>query len=367
MNIRDIKQPTYEQIFDTENLIEAYKEMRKHKKKHEGFYQFDAIFEENLIIVQNELIYETYKPGEVFHKDIFDPRPRKLEIPCLKDRWIHHALVRVTTPVFEAYYHQGAYSCRVNRGTSHCVERWQQVIRKAIGRWNFDWYIVSIDFKSFFASIDREVLMLLIRHLFTDEKIVNLFRITINTVPGAKGLPLGFLSSQPTSNLYATPVDYLITDILGFGLYVRYADDIRVAVHTYEEAKSLIENVEKFALEKLAIRVNLKKTKITRFKGFDDFCGFKVRPHRLSAKINTTKRHERRCIKKKNLFLKKEITKTQYLDTIYSAIKYIIATKSDSNKIRNLLKEVLTCSSYLPQTKKNKRLNTFIQFVKNDY
>ena len=53
----------YSKIYDFENLYAAYLEARKAKRYRHDVMRFTANLEENLIELQNELIYKTYKVG----------------------------------------------------------------------------------------------------------------------------------------------------------------------------------------------------------------------------------------------------------------------------------------------------------------
>ncbi|WP_243467562.1 hypothetical protein [Acetivibrio straminisolvens] len=53
----------YPAIYDFDNLYQAYLEARKAKRYRQDVLQFTMNLEENLIKIQNELIYKTYKVG----------------------------------------------------------------------------------------------------------------------------------------------------------------------------------------------------------------------------------------------------------------------------------------------------------------
>lgn len=53
----------YENIYDFEKLYEAYLKARKGKRYRDEVLDFTFNLEENLIQLQNELIYGTYRVG----------------------------------------------------------------------------------------------------------------------------------------------------------------------------------------------------------------------------------------------------------------------------------------------------------------
>ena len=55
----------YEKIYDFENLHKAWEEARKGKRYRDDVLIFNRNYEEQLINIQNHLIYETYEVGEI--------------------------------------------------------------------------------------------------------------------------------------------------------------------------------------------------------------------------------------------------------------------------------------------------------------
>ena len=100
-----VRQPSYEEIWNDDNLGEAFREISKKRYAHPSWTEFSIDEGDVLCHAQLDLMYETYTPGPVTEFEITDPKPRHIIAPRLYDRLIHHALIRVTLPVFEAYFH----------------------------------------------------------------------------------------------------------------------------------------------------------------------------------------------------------------------------------------------------------------------
>ena len=401
-----VRQPSYEEIWSDDNLGEALREISKKRYAHPSWTEFSIDEGDVLCHAQLDLMYETYTPGPVTEFEITDPKPRHIIAPRLYDRLIHHALIRVALPVFEAYFHPASFACRrgrqrsvvsartdagvrvqveleavrhypiltrekdvkemgfrmlvasygpvsdvqirtiSGRGTIYACLHYQKLIRKALGRWGRDFVIISIDIKSFFASISHPVVKSLIDRLFDDKRIVRLFGKIIDAID--QGLPIGFLPSQHEANLVGTCFDYFATDILGQPYYIRYADDIRILVHTRGEARKVLEAVEDLATTRLGLRLSEKKTKITRFKGSDIYCGMRIHPHHFEAKPATLKRHERRCLKKERQYLSGELPLEKLEATTRSAEDYMAITGADSKTISALKHRIQSYSQFCP-------------------
>lgn len=401
------RQPSYEDVWSDDNLGGALREIAKKRNAHPSWTEFSLDEGAMLEHAQLDLIWETYQPGPVTEFDITDPKPRHIIAPRLYDRLIHHALIRATLPVFEAYFHHASFACRRGRqksivsartskgesvsveleairnypilappreveaigkailqsahgpvsdvkvqtipgkGTIYACIHYQRLIRKALGRWGRDFYVISIDIKSFFASIPHPVIKTLIDRLFDDKRIVGLFSKIIDAVD--QGLPIGFLPSQHEANLVGTCFDYFATDILGYPLYIRYADDMRLLVHTKEEAKKALAAIDELAVGKLGLRLSEKKTHIRHWKGSDVYCGMRVHPHHMEAKAATVRRHERRTLKKERLYLAGELPLEKLDVTTKSAEAYLDLTGADSPKIRALRRRIQSYSQFCPR------------------
>ncbi|WP_238473007.1 hypothetical protein [Desulforamulus profundi] len=72
----------FPKIIDFENLYIAALEARKGKRFRDEILKFNSQLEENLIIIQNELLYKTYEVGKYRQFFIHDPKKR-LIMHCL--------------------------------------------------------------------------------------------------------------------------------------------------------------------------------------------------------------------------------------------------------------------------------------------
>ena len=64
----------YSQIYDFNNLFEAYREASQNKRYHSDILLFTSNLEENLIELQNELIWKTYQPRPFKEFLVYDPK-----------------------------------------------------------------------------------------------------------------------------------------------------------------------------------------------------------------------------------------------------------------------------------------------------
>lgn len=64
----------YEKIYDFENLHKAWEKARRGKRYREDVLSFNRNYEEHLIEIQNQLIYETYEVGRYHSFYVFEPK-----------------------------------------------------------------------------------------------------------------------------------------------------------------------------------------------------------------------------------------------------------------------------------------------------
>ena len=141
-----------------------------------------------------------------------------------EDRIVHHALCHVIEPIWEARFIHDSYACRVGKGTLAALNRAQHFARQYR-------YVLSLDVREFFPSVDHAVLeATLARHL-TDRRVRDLCHTILASggdllaeeytpvfFPGddlfatlrPRGLPIGNLTSQFWANVFLHPLDMFI-------------------------------------------------------------------------------------------------------------------------------------------------------------
>jgi retron-type reverse transcriptase len=291
-----VASPTlFERITAWDNLVAAYREARKGKRRSPEVAAFDADAFANLVNIHEHLLRGTWQPGQARRFWVRDPKWREITAPPFEDRIVHHAIVRVIEPLFERRFIFDSYACRRGKGTHAAVRRTQSFLRGAVRTWTRP-YIVKVDVKSYFASIDHDVLLRQMSRVVRDDRVLALLR----TVYGGYGfsgvgLPVGALTSQLAANILLDVVDHKVKDDLGVRYYVRYMDDMVAVVSGKNAARSLLERIA-LELAALGLRMNPKSGYWPLKRGVD-FCGYRIwtthiRPRRRA--IRTWKARFRR-------------------------------------------------------------------------
>jgi retron-type reverse transcriptase len=139
----------YPRIYDFDNLWTAWRRARRGgKRKWPTVASFEVDLEPNLWDLHHDLRDKTYRPGPYRHFMIREPKVRRISAAPFRDRVVHHALMQVTWPVFEARMIHDSYACRVGKGTHRAIDRCQHFARAHP-------YVLQCDVVQFFPSIDH--------------------------------------------------------------------------------------------------------------------------------------------------------------------------------------------------------------------
>ncbi|NYT62347.1 alpha/beta hydrolase [Alcaligenaceae bacterium] len=274
-------------VIDFENLYLAYQAARLGKRYQRDVMLFASNLEENLINIQNHLIWKSWAPGPHREFVVKEPKLRLIQAPPFADRIIHHALVRVIEPYFERKFIADSYACRVGKGTQRAVMRTQHFLRVAKRNWGDGAYVVKCDISKYFASILHKVLMGQLSVTISDKDVLWLWQTIIAAYghENGLGLPVGALTSQLGANVVLNRLDHIAKDDMGLRYYVRYMDDFLAIVHSKAEAQRVLQAFDE-AVRGLGLSLN-PKTAIHPWQRGVDFCGYRIWPtHILPRKRN---------------------------------------------------------------------------------
>lgn len=287
-----------EEILSRENMMLAYKKVKANKGASgiDGvpISEIDDYLKENWVNIRDKIRKRKYKPKPVRRVEI--PKPnggvRNLGVPTVVDRIIEQAIVQKLTPIVEPHFSEYSYGFRPKR-------RAQQAIVKLLEYFNDGYtYVVDIDLEKFFDNVPQDKLMTLVGKLIQDPDTESLIRKYLNAgvmVEGRyeetrKGTPQGGNLSPLLSNIMLNELD---KELEARGLhFVRYADDCVIAVGSSAAANRVMHTITKWIEKKLALKVNVTKTKVTtpsklKYLGFGFWKGtegWKARPHEESIK-----------------------------------------------------------------------------------
>jgi group II intron reverse transcriptase/maturase len=250
-----------------------------------GIAEVRAYGEERFVReLREELVARTYRVSAVRRVHIPKPgqpgKTRPLGIPTVKDRVVQMAVKLVLEPVFDADF----LPCSVGFRPKKTARMALSMIAKGVNAGFAQ--VVDVDLKSYFDTIDHDLLMGLVRRRVGDVQVLRLIRAWLKAgvlERGAirhpdRGSPQGGVISPLLSNIVLHEVDRQWCDASGNACagarLIRYADDMVLLARTEDGAREAWTRLQaQFAALRLV--VNQEKSGVTtardgfRFLGFD--------------------------------------------------------------------------------------------------
>ena len=261
----------YSDIVSFENIYQAYLECRKGKRYSVQAMEFTMNLEINLLTIHNQLLTKTWIPGKAHCFIVREPKIRQISAPPFSDRVVHHAIMRVCSPLFESRFIANSFACRKYKGAQAAIKTLQKYMRE-----NNATYAIKADVKKCFSSLKHSQLISTIARVISCPDTINLFTIIFAAYGNdcGVGLPIGALTSQWACNLLLDKLDHTMMDQYGFGHYVRYMDDVIIITNSKSEATRGLALLEQ-ALNDLDLELNPKSGILPLRLGVD-FVGYRT-------------------------------------------------------------------------------------------
>ncbi|MFB6147767.1 MAG: reverse transcriptase domain-containing protein, partial [Candidatus Nanohaloarchaea archaeon] len=232
---------------------------------------------------------QSYEPKGFKTFTLFDPKERQISAPYFRDRVVHRSLHNVLEPVFERRFIHDTYACRPGKGTHAGVDRLQSFMRKQ----DTDYYL-KCDIRSYFDSVDHEILIREIDRNVSDGEVLWLIERFLEGYSSeegeGKGMPIGTLYSQLFANVYLDRFDHFVKQSLQTSYYVRYMDDFILLSDSKEQLHTWKEAMQGYLEDELDLDLPGSKTTLEPAEKGATFLGYRVFPHyRLLRKRNKVK------------------------------------------------------------------------------
>jgi len=254
--------------------------------------------------LHNELKNDIYNHSDYFSFYVKDPKLRHIHKACVKDRVLHHAVFRILYLIFDKTFIFDSYFCRISKGTHRAVNRLNDFAKKAGRNNSKTCFVLKLDIKKFFNSIDQNILINLIKKKINNDSTIWLLKKIIKSFP--TGLPLGNITSQLFANIYLNELDKFIKHKLKIKYYIRYCDDFIILSHDKLFLQNLIPVIDIFLENNLKLSLHPNKIIIGKYHKGIDFLGYVSSPFYRTLRTKTKKRIFRN-LSHKRIFLQKGI------------------------------------------------------------
>lgn len=260
----------FDQCFNIDNLYEAYKDARKKKRHKESVIEFEKSIGSHIESLYTSLYDGNYAPLPYVKFVVHEPKERTIYAPAFRDVVVQHAIYRVIYPIFDVTFISQSHGCRKNHG-AHSASKYAQWAMNQCGD---DEYLLQLDIRKFFYSINRQTMGELIDHRIKDTRLTDVMKLFMSMDDSDNGIPIGNLLSQLYALIYLNPLDQFIKRELEQKFYVRYVDDFILFGLELEEAKALKSMIEDFLAKRL--NLSLSKAIICKVRRGINFVGYRT-------------------------------------------------------------------------------------------
>lgn len=335
---------TIEELTTLDNICGAFYECAKVSFWKESTQRFRDNLLLKAIELQDELRNGTYKVSPTIDFTLSERgKKRQINAPVIRDRVVQKLLMKhILLPALTRPLIYDNYASLKGRGTSMARKRMDVHLQRFIRKHGTNGYILQIDVRKYFESIDHEVLKRLYRKEVREPpEIIRLIDYIIDTASqSGKGLNLGSECPQIFAVYYLHSLDTLMKTVCGEKYYGRYMDDIYIISESKEHLSELLGIVKK-QLSDLKLEVNERKTHITKLTHGFTFLQIKYsfNGNRIVKRLTHEKivRERRRLKAFKRLVVNRKMTEIKayncYKSWRQSAVK-------DSNACRNSIQNM---------------------------
>ena len=281
-------------------VVKAYKKVRANQGSG-GVDEMDWEYLEKNLSSQlyklwNRLTSGSYFPMPVKEVIIKNKQggERYLGIPTLLDRIAQQVVKSHLEPIVEPLFHNSSFGYRLSRSCHQAIE---QANRNSF---NHD-FVIDLDIKSFFDTIDHELLLKAVKFYCQDKWILLYVERWLKAgIVKQDGCEIDRLTGTPQGGVISPLLANIFMHV-GFDKWMdkyhpekpfeRYADDVVVHCKTEKQALFVLKQITA-RLTHCKLTVHPEKTKIVNLRGKSekkypknfDFLGFTIKPSWIKVK-----------------------------------------------------------------------------------
>ena len=311
-------------------LYQAYYDARKNKVPTYACFEFEKSLAHQVETLHNSLMAGTYKPKPYHRFMVYEPKAREISAPAFRDRVVQHAVYNVIRPIFDRCFIDQSFACRRGKGTHKAAD----YVQRALQLVPRDSYILQLDIRKYYHSINRDILRQLIARKIKDERLLDLIMLFADN-EGETGTPIGNLLSQLFGLIYLNPIDQFVKRVLKAEHYVRYVDDFALIGLSRDQVLIHKASIVEFLKQKL--QLSLSKSTIQRVTKGINFVGFRTWA-------------SKRFVRKRALYVFRRAVVKNKQDSIISCLGHARKTASLQTMLSYLREKTNGAYRQLPET-----------------
>lgn len=359
----------YNDMCDLNNIIKMTDKVCSKVRNKKLVDKFEVYKSEHILNIKNRLeskdvIFEKYN---IFM--ISDPKCRVVMSLNIEDKIINHLVSEyILVKVFENKYTDSMVATRKNKGTSYGIKLLKKYL-KEVKKESNNFYVLKIDIKKYFYSIDHKILKHILRKNIKDKDSIKILDNIIDStnyeyvnkdidnlktkrikhlndeyliketmdIPlynCGKGVSIGNQTSQNFGLIYLYELNHYIKEKLHIKYLVNYMDDFIIIHEDKNYLKYCLDEIKKFLFE-YKLEINYEKTKIDNIKNGIDFLGYRfyVNNNKIIIKLrNRTKKNFKSKVRKLNILMKQNYITFKEFNMKLSSYKGLLKY----NKCRSL-------------------------------
>lgn len=287
------EKPSFASCFTLSNLMQASRECEsgvRWKRQTQQFANKRLTYCADLL---RDIEQGKYTPKKVSPFTVNERGKTRIVKPVtFRDRVAQRCFCdHVLVSAVEGFVTKECSAVLPGRGLSYAFER----VKAHAQRCPSDGWVLKYDFSDYFASIDQDALLLMLRAILPDDGLYR-FAETVIRADGP-GLDLGSHVSQLAAAMYPTLIDQAVEDLDGVTGSHRYMDDGIVFCRSKEAAKAALETVRGWS-ETLGLVMNERKTFFNRVTHPFVFCKMRfTRDENGNVRMEVRKQQSRRSVR----------------------------------------------------------------------
>ena len=286
-----------ENLFSPENILKAvYTKIVSRNKNTPGLdfvssRAFIASLENEIAVIQRKTANNTFRFTR-YHLNLVskgpDKAPRKICIPTIRDR--------VVIALISAHLKE-AFPKETRRPLANVV------VNRVLKQRNRYQRFFKLDIKTFFASIDHELLFRKLRSRIHDEKVLTLLQGIVNTESfdpetrktddsrskNHRGIPEGLSCSGLLADIFLSDVDAKYSGMTDIAFF-RYVDDI--LVFTDRESFDSINKAVTDDINALSLKINEDKNESGDVSETFQYLGYVFDGPKITVRKSSELKHE---------------------------------------------------------------------------